>query len=62
MLQNNCPYCHSRSIGRVGNDQYYCWDCCIEFAVTRHGVKLFRVDDEGELQSLQPGDPGPIYQ
>ncbi len=61
MNQTNCPHCQSRSIGRVGADQYYCWDCCIEFAVTRQGVKLFTVNDEGELQALQPGDPSPIY-
>lgn len=61
--QIRCPLCQSRSIGRVGSEQYYCWDCCIEFAVTRGGVRLFRVDSEGELQALEPGDYGsPIYQ
>lgn len=58
----NCPHCGSRGIGKVGTGQYYCWDCCIEFAVTKDGIRLFRVDDEGELVALAPDQLGPIYQ
>lgn len=52
-----CPACNSRSIGRVAVGQWYCWDCCIEFSLGPTGPLLFRVDDEGELQVLQPGEP-----
>lgn len=56
----NCPRCGSRAVGRVGTDQYYCWDCYIEFAVTKQGVQLFEVDDEGELVMLdEAGQTGP---
>lgn len=48
----NCPQCGSRTTGKIGADQYYCWDCCVEFAVTRRGVQVFQVDDEGDLVSL----------
>ena len=48
----HCPRCGSRAVGCVGTDQYYCWDCYIEFALTKNGLKLFEVDDEGELVML----------
>lgn len=57
----NCPHCGSRSTGKVAADQYYCWDCCIEFAHTPNGWQMFRVDDEGELQMLQPEEQGQVY-
>jgi len=39
-------------VGRVGTAQFYCWDCYIEFVVTKKGIQLFEVDDEGELVML----------
>lgn len=51
-----CPACGSRCTGRVGVDQWYCWDCCIEYAVAGDTVRMYRVDDEGELQALGPGE------
>lgn len=53
----NCPRCNSRVVGRIGADQFYCWDCCVEFVVTRKGVQVFQVDDEGELVSVQGDAP-----
>lgn len=47
-----CPNCHSRCLGRVGVDQYYCWDCCVEWVEAEDGPHLFAVDEEGELQTL----------
>ncbi|MGE5590746.1 MAG: hypothetical protein ACM3ZA_09065 [Bacillota bacterium] len=55
----NCPRCNSRAVGRVGADQYYCWDCCVEFAVTKKGVQVFELDDEGELVALDADGPAP---
>lgn len=52
-----CPSCKSRSVGRVAAGHWYCWDCCIEYALGGSGVKMYRVDDEGELQALGPGEP-----
>jgi len=51
-----CPLCSSRSVGKVGTNQFYCWDCCIEFTHTRDGVHLYRLDDEGGLVSLTDED------
>lgn len=44
-----CPNCEGRSIGKVGSEQYYCWDCCVEFNVGRGDVRVWHVDPDGEL-------------
>jgi len=46
-------------VGRVGADQYYCWDCCVEFAVTKNGLQVFELDDEGELVALDADGSAP---
>lgn len=53
-----CPHCGSRAVGRVGTDQYYCWECCIEWNVTPSGNRLFWVDEEGELEQIGSAYPG----
>lgn len=45
----NCPACGSKSIGKVGVDQFYCWDCCVEFRTSRDKVSVYEVDEEGTL-------------
>ena len=44
-----CPKCGSKSVGRIGQNQYYCWDCNIEFIQTDRGVRMFRVEPDGTL-------------
>lgn len=44
-----CPNCSGRSIGRVGSEQYYCWDCCIEFNTGRGSIRIYHLDADGEL-------------
>ena len=58
----NCPHCGSRAVGRVGTDQYYCSECCIEFAFTAEGTRLYWLDDEGELVAFEPGQSVPPYE
>lgn len=50
----HCPHCESRSVGRVAADQYYCWECCIEFAQSGEAVRCFQVNEEGELLRFDP--------
>ncbi len=50
-----CPRCHGRAVGRVGVAQWYCWDCCVEFARTARGIEVFEMDEEGDLVSLEGG-------
>ena len=46
----NCPVCSSkRAIGKVGSEQYYCWDCCVEFIVRGEETTVFNVQPDGTL-------------
>lgn len=55
MQSFQCPNCGSRAVGRVGHEQYYCWDCCLEFAHKKNGYRLFQVADDGTLVSVESG-------
>jgi len=44
-----CPNCGGRSIGRVGSEQYYCWDCCVEFNTARGAIRIYHLDPGGDL-------------
>lgn len=52
-----CPKCKSRATGRIGLNQYYCWDCNIEFVPTKDGFRMYRLEDDGTalLDSLEQG-------
>ncbi len=53
-----CPRCGGRAVGRVGLMQWYCWDCCVEFARNARGVEIFAMDEEGELLPVAQDDGG----
>jgi hypothetical protein len=44
-----CPVCGRKSIGKVGIEQYYCWDCCVEFVNKGQDVTVFNIADDGTL-------------
>lgn len=44
-----CPVCQGKSVGKVGTNQYYCWDCFLEFSNNNKGVQVFNVDEDGFL-------------
>ena len=48
-----CPFCHSKSVGKIGSNQFYCWDCCIEFLEQKDDVLMFEVTDDGGLSVLE---------
>ncbi|MGF7185379.1 hypothetical protein GGQ84_001466 [Desulfitispora alkaliphila] len=48
----NCPVCDSRATGKVGSNQYYCWDCYYEFYKRGDKVKVFQVDEDGTLLDI----------
>jgi hypothetical protein len=54
-----CPKCRSRATGRIGQNQYYCWDCSIEFIPTRDGFRMYRLEPDGTmmLDSLDSAQP-----
>lgn len=47
-----CPNCHSRDIGKIANNQYYCWNCFIELTVEGDRLTLYQVEEDGSLSSL----------
>jgi hypothetical protein len=49
-----CPVCERRAIGKVGVDQYYCWECCVEFVQRGQEVKIFNVETDGSLTLFDP--------
>lgn len=48
-----CPVCRGLQVGRVGTDQYYCWNCYLEFNYTRGQVNLFEVAEDGSLVATE---------
>jgi len=53
-----CPACGHRAIGKVGTDQYYCWDCCVEFTMRDDTITVFNVEPDGTLTLY--GDAAPL--
>lgn len=48
-----CPNCGSKDIGKIGTNQYYCWNCFVELSVSGDQVSsIFQVEEDGTLQSL----------
>ncbi len=47
-----CPLCGRLETGRVGNQEYYCWRCCVEFHGTPGNWRIFAPDTEGMLTEL----------
>ncbi|MHB1653414.1 MAG: hypothetical protein ACYCVD_13175 [Desulfitobacteriaceae bacterium] len=45
----NCPVCGGRTIGKVGVGQYYCWDCCVEFATQTDKIVIYDLAEDGSL-------------
>lgn len=47
----NCPVCGSKTTGKVGVDQYFCWDCCVEYKKHKDDVSVYEVDEDGTLSA-----------
>ncbi len=44
-----CPVCGGKSTGKVGVDQFYCWDCCVEYRQNNEVLTVFDVAEDGTL-------------
>lgn len=44
-----CPLCRTSDTGRVGNNQYYCWQCLMEFKLNAQQPRMFYVEADGSL-------------
>ncbi len=47
-----CPNCKSKDIGKIGINQYYCWNCFIELTLVEGLIKTHQVEEDGSLSSL----------
>jgi hypothetical protein len=47
-----CPNCNSKDIGKIGNNQHYCWGCFIELTIVDDKLTLHQVEEDGSLTSL----------
>ena len=45
-----CPLCRSADTGKVGTNQYYCWQCLMEFRIgPQQSQHMFYVEADGSL-------------
>lgn len=48
-----CPNCQSKDIGKIGVNQYYCWNCFIELSISSNNIiHTHQVEEDGSLSSL----------
>jgi len=54
-----CPVCGQNLVGKVGTNQFFCWNCFVEFHRLRDSYRVFAIDQDGVLKAVaDPGDPG----
>lgn len=51
-----CPVCGGLQVGKVGSNQYYCWNCYLEFNFNRGRVNLYEVEEDGSLLSIEKSE------
>ncbi|NPV90458.1 MAG: hypothetical protein HPY50_06775 [Firmicutes bacterium] len=49
-----CPVCNGIQTGKVGVDQFYCWNCFVEFSTSNDLVEIFEVLEDGSLINMTP--------
>lgn len=48
-----CPNCQSKDIGKIGTNQYYCWNCFVEMSMSGNQISsIYQVEEDGSLHSL----------
>ncbi|WP_232695535.1 hypothetical protein [Brevibacillus daliensis] len=48
-----CPNCSSKDIGKIGTNQYYCWNCYVEMSMSGNQISsIYQVEEDGSLESL----------
>lgn len=47
-----CPNCRGKDIGKIGTQQFYCWNCFIEISVNGEELAVHQVESDGSLSSL----------
>lgn len=48
----HCPNCRCKDIGKIGSNQYYCWNCFVEMTLVKGKLSVHQVEEDGTLSSL----------
>lgn len=48
-----CPACGGLQVGKVGSEQYYCWNCYLEFNFSKGRTNLYEVAEDGTLIAME---------
>ena len=48
-----CPNCQSKDIGKIGINQYYCWNCFIELSVSDGLIYTHQVEEDGIIKFVR---------
>ncbi len=48
-----CPVCGGLQVGKVGSDQFYCWNCFLEFNFQKGQINLYEVAEDGSLIAVE---------
>ncbi len=46
----SCPLCNSRSVGKIGANQFYCWNCLVEYNSEN---QIFEVQEDGSFIQIE---------
>ncbi len=52
VIAMKCPNCSSKDIGKIGVNQYYCWNCFVELSIQKGIMHVHQVEEDGVLSSL----------
>jgi Topoisomerase DNA binding C4 zinc finger len=44
-----CPTCNGNAVGKIGVEQFYCWNCFVEFSTLKEEVQIYQVAEDGSL-------------
>ncbi|WP_202908598.1 hypothetical protein [Halalkalibacillus sediminis] len=47
-----CPNCQTSNLGKIGEQQYYCWTCLIEITVEEGQMHVHEIEEDGSVSSL----------
>ncbi len=44
-----CPVCNGKDVGKIGENQYFCWNCHVEFNTA---AEVYMISEEGNLTKV----------
>lgn len=47
---DTCPVCSKRDTGKIGNGQFFCSNCCIEYDLRKN---VFGIEEDGTLVEFE---------